>query len=88
MMRTCGIADDELKGRGAHNLGKLLQNVIPLESKWPATREDILHLSDAYLKARYPTGQPTDHQYDEKDGVRAKATAKQVVSWVLSQDLL
>ena len=82
MLRTCGITEKELRGKGAHDLTNLMCLVASDDrTVWPAPPEDVEHLSSAYLKARYPTSEPTDRRYHEDDAARALGTAEKVIAW-------
>jgi HEPN domain-containing protein len=88
MLRTCGITNEELRGKGAHDLNSLMGNICNDHDMWPVTLEDLGHLSGAYLKARYPTSEPTDERYDDDDASRALHTADQVLVWARAMDYL
>ena len=89
MMRTCGITNEELRGKGAHDLTSLMANICSSDrGTWPVSAEDLVHLSSAYLKARYPTSEPTDRRYGESDASRALDTADQVLEWARATDCL
>ena len=86
MMRTCGITDFEHKGKGAHDLIKMMGRIC--QGEWPVAKGSLGELSKAYLGARYPTSGPTDRRYVEGDAKTAMETARQVIDWVIAQDTL
>ena len=90
MMRTCGVTDDELRGKRAHNLAGFVSS-IGGQATCPVAHQDLNHLSSAYLRARYTskyersTSMPAD-LYGADDAERALHHAAELISWIGSRD--
>lgn len=88
MLRTCGLLDDELKGREAHNLERFVAQVDG-HAQCPVPGDELRALSVAYLRSRYSSAGdaqlPAD-RYDAADAQMALRNATVLRSWVSTLD--
>jgi HEPN domain-containing protein len=83
MLRTCGITVAEMRGKGAHNLVKLVERIVEDGHAWPLSQVQLQELSGAYLSARYPRGsQSPAARYTVIDAATALETATLMCNWV------
>jgi HEPN domain-containing protein len=92
MFRTCGITQEELKGKGAHNLLALVSRVTE-SGEWnlPVERDKLAFLSKAYIASRYPLDDmslaPAD-KYGMAEAEEALNTAQLLRDWAALTDAL
>jgi len=93
MLRTCGVAEDEVTGGAAHNLIDFVLRLKTAEANTeeqrraqevPLLDDDVEWLKRAYLAARYPKpgryGVPT-MLYNNADAERAQRLAEGFLQW-------
>lgn len=81
MLRTCGLTDNEMKGRDAHDL-KALACLFDKHSLPSDICHELGTLSSAYIAARYPskgTEKVPAQKYSEAQARRAMGTAEKLV---------
>ena len=90
MLRTCGITDEEMRGKGAHNLVKLMDSIVDDGASWPVSQAQLQELSQAYLSARYLAGdrQLPAERYDEDDASKAIEAMREILRWANSSGTL
>ena len=92
MYRTCGITQEELKGKGAHDLQKLVLRITE-QGKWdlPVGLDELRFLSVGYIEARYPVHDmsevPAD-KYGRAEAEKALRIASQIREWAQVTDAL
>jgi HEPN domain-containing protein len=85
MLRTCGITELEMKGKGGHNLVKHVSRIVEEGHDWPVPRIQLQTLSNAYFTARYPGSNgllPAD-LFTRTDAVEAQETARALKAWAI-----
>jgi len=90
MLRTCGLTDNEMKGRDAHDL-KALACLFDKHSLPSDICHELGTLSSAYIAARYPskgTEKVPAQKYSEAQARRAMGTAEKLVQWCRDVEFL
>ena len=90
MYRTCGITQEELKGKGAHDVRQLVLRITE-QGKWdlPVGPDELSFLSEAYIAARYPqNGRSPVGKYGRAEAEKALRIASQIREWVQVTDAL
>lgn len=101
MLRTCGLTQEELAGKNAHDLSgfyQRLKRAVPqtepqrrAQQDLPGDESDMGWLKHAYLAARYPNacaGQIPANAYSVDDFTRAEQIAHQMVRWAKASENL
>ena len=101
MLRTCGLTQEELAGKNAHDLSGFYQHLksaVPqtepqrrAQQDLPGDESDMGWLKHAYLAARYPNacaGQIPANVYRVDDFRRAEQIAHEMVRWAKASENL
>ena len=101
MLRTCGLMQEELAGKNAHDLSGFyqgLKSAVPqtepqrrAQQDLPGDESDMEWLKRAYLAARYPNacaGQIPANAYSVDDFTRAEQIAHGMVRWAKASENL
>lgn len=101
MLQTCGLTQEELAGKNAHDLSgfyQRLKSAVPqtepqrrAQQDLPGDESDMAWLKHAYLAARYPnacSGQIPANAYSENDFTRAEQIAHEMVRWAKASENL
>ena len=85
MFRTCGVTDEELRGKRAHSLADFVESIGG--QACPVSRADLIKLSRAYLRARYTSKYERSEQlpadlYGASEADAALRHAQQLLAWL------
>jgi HEPN domain-containing protein len=85
MFRTCGITQEELRGKQAHDLQHFISIIYQTET-WdcPVPANELSFLTEAYIASRYPLGdmqQTPRDKYGPLEAEYALSTATRLRDW-------
>eukprot|EP00929_Paragymnodinium_shiwhaense_P071432 TRINITY_DN36310_c0_g2_i1.p1 TRINITY_DN36310_c0_g2~~TRINITY_DN36310_c0_g2_i1.p1 ORF type:complete len:2649 (+),score=501.17 TRINITY_DN36310_c0_g2_i1:813-7949(+) len=92
MLRTCGITEEELRGKEAHDIALLTRKLLEANAmtaeqqsaqRLPVEQSELAWLGRAYVGARYPRGNRNvpGHMYGPADAQRALMAARLMKRW-------
>jgi HEPN domain-containing protein len=86
MFRTCGITQEELRGKQAHDLQHFISVIYTQTETWdcPVPANELSFLAEAYIASRYPLGdmqQTPQDMYGPQEAEYALGIATRLRDW-------